>query len=80
MGTLDAIAIAGSGELLGAAIRAADPRLAETGRAIPFLAAGVAIGVALLLRAGRSRLDQETSAEPAGTADERPDEDPDATE
>ncbi|MDE0803689.1 MAG: alpha/beta fold hydrolase [Acidimicrobiales bacterium] len=31
--------------------------LAATGRAIPILAAGVAIGVALLLRMGRSRLD-----------------------
>ncbi len=33
--------------------------LPSTGRAIPFLAAGIAIGVGLLLRAGRSRIDRD---------------------
>ena len=35
------------------------PTLPATGRAMPILAAGIAIGVALLLRAGRSRLDDD---------------------
>ncbi len=33
--------------------------LPTTGRTIPLLAAGVAVGIALLLRAGRSRLDDD---------------------
>jgi hypothetical protein len=48
--------------------------LAETGQAIPFLAAGIAIGVALLLRLGKSRLDaadraDEASDDPAEPGD-----------
>ena len=35
------------------------PSLPATGRAMPILAAGIAIGVALLLRAGRSRFDDD---------------------
>lgn len=37
----------------------AGPSLPATGRAIPILAAGIAIGVALLLRAGRSHFDDD---------------------
>lgn len=33
--------------------------LPTTGRTIPLLAAGVAVGIALLLRAGRSKLDDD---------------------
>lgn len=38
-------------------VLAAATALPTTGGTIPFLAAGVAIGIALLLRAGRSKLD-----------------------
>ncbi len=40
--------------------------LPTTGRTIPFLAAGVAIGIALLLRAGRSKLDDDDSDDHGG--------------
>lgn len=49
--------------------------LAATGRAIPILAAGVAIGVALLLRMGRSRLD-DLPPDESRSGDGSPDADP----
>lgn len=46
--------------------------LARTGRTIPFLAAGVAVGVALLLRAGASRVsDDERDAPDPGAEHDR---------
>lgn len=56
------------------AVLAAESGLAQTGRTIPFLAAGVAVGVALLLRAGVSRLDDrggDTGGEPAVSDDDQ---------
>ena len=51
----------------------AAPTLPATGRAIPILAAGIAIGVALLLRAGASRLsDGDAEPEPDRDADHLP--------
>ena len=43
----------------GATIVVTAAGLPATGRTIPFLAAGVAVGIALLLRAGRSKLDDD---------------------
>lgn len=40
--------------------------LPATGRTIPLLAAGVAVGIALLLRAGRSRLDDDPTDDDDG--------------
>lgn len=48
-----------------AAVEAVSSDLARTGRAVPLLAAGIAVGVGLLLRAGRSRLDRRDAEEPA---------------
>lgn len=47
------------GAVVGATVVATAASLPTTGRTIPFLAAGVAVGIALLLRAGRSKLDDD---------------------
>lgn len=56
------------------AVLAAGGDLAQTGRTIPFLVAGVAVGVALLLRVGASRLDDrdgDAGDEPATSTDDQ---------
>ena len=68
---------------LGGLMASADAALPQTGRAIPLLAAGIAIGVALLLRLGGWKLGagdahgesegDESAIVEAGAFDEAPD-------
>lgn len=65
-------AIAADAAVTPAVASRGERRLAATGQAIPILAAGVAIGVALLLRIGRSKLDEVEGHHEPGGSDEDP--------
>ena len=61
-----------AGAAVAPAATATAATLPVTGRAIPILGAGVAIGVALLLRLGRSKLDDGDAEDPDDPADDGP--------
>lgn len=66
--------------MLGRLLAHTDAALPQTGRAMPLLAAGVAIGVALLLRLGGWRLgtgDADADGVAADAGDKSPDPEPD---